>query len=272
VSLPALALTALIPAPSQAQAPGTTFESKLPFAVCRDMENDGERLLQCGWRIGETPGGPVPIRAGTVWSVGYLGEGPLTAQRLREIAGELKRNNAPGLLLDAEIIGDASVDGDGLAALADVPSLRALTIRGMSMRDKELGQLLAATQLEFLYIDSAKATGSGFASIAALGSLVKLDLVNTPVRDEALASIAKLPKLRRLKLVDTRVGDAGLAHLRGHPTLERLVLYQKRITNKVFPILDTLPKLRMVGLDGTSVTRAAVRTFRRAHPGVEIEQ
>jgi hypothetical protein len=95
--------------------------------------------------------------------------------------------------------------------------------------DAELALLAGVSdQVYALNLADAKATDTGWASLAVLKNLATLHLERSSVSDVGLAQLAELSNLQYLNLYGTAVTDEGLKHLAGLKNLQRLYLWQTK--------------------------------------------
>ena len=140
-----------------------------------------ERLGGAVWDNANLPGKPV---------IGVCLEG----QSMTEAA--IQRLRVFPSLGSLSLVAQPGATAPGLKRLADLKSLRSLTLGGTAFTDATLADLQGLTDLE------------------------ELELWQTGVTDAGLAHLAGLTKLKTLRIVTnswaerTKVGDAGLAHSR----------------------------------------------------------
>lgn len=90
----------------------------------------------------------------------------------------------------------------------------------------------------------------GFAAIARLPNVTRLDLSRTAADDAAIAALGAMPRLETLNLYGTRVSDAGLARLAALPRLRRVYVWQTAVTPAGVERLQAAnPKLEVVAGD-----------------------
>lgn len=194
-------------------------------------------------------------------------------------------------------IEDASVTGEGLAALVALPLEDLSLARCFGITDEALAVIGRMSGLRQLYVRDILISGSGLGQLAPLARLSTLRLRQTGVGDAALGDLAKLPALRRLELAqswitdeglatigeqtglnqldveDNRLSDEGVKHLGRLVELERLNLAQNEsVTDAALDVLQHLPKLRELDLRGTSVSAPALDAFRARHPECRVLQ
>ncbi len=99
----------------------------------------------------------------------------------------------------------------------------------IDVRDPEIRQLLALTELTDLRCSQCRLTDI---SLAPLTKLRSLDVGYSSFSDKGLEGLAGLKELRRLNLQDTMVTDEGLKHIAELTSLEELDLSGTRVTEK----------------------------------------
>jgi hypothetical protein len=123
----------------------------------------------------------------------------------------------------------------GLAHLKTLKGLRQLKLNVPSSTDEGLALVAGHGRLQSLGImgpSPIPITEVGWAQVAGLTDLHKLEIKFAPVSDGALALLKKLPKLRTLMVIESAsdsdeatITDAGLAHIGEMAGLEELQLW-----------------------------------------------
>jgi Leucine-rich repeat (LRR) protein len=155
---------------------------------------------------------------------------------------------------------------DDLKVLADLPSLRYLSLAGPAVTDASLryvkplksldclklmdsnvtdaglNGISELTNLEILILSGSPITDAGITHLRGLPKLDELYMSDTPVTGKCLSKLAQIKSLRCLKLDGTYVCGEGLAHLEKMPKLEVVVLKGTPITESDMPFLDGLLK------------------------------
>ncbi|HEX4454907.1 MAG TPA: DUF6714 family protein [Kofleriaceae bacterium] len=140
-----------------------------------------------------------------------------------------------------------SVEAGALAAAARAPALEMITIWASHtpLVLEELGRAPSPT-LNTLRAYHAQVTAAGFAALAALPALTRLQLERVaPVDDAAVRALATV-RVRELELEDMPVDDAGLA------------------------VLGDCPQLRQLRLIRSKATAAGVAAFRKTHVHIAL--
>ena len=150
-------------------------------------------------------------------------------------------------------IGGGKVTAAGAAHLKDCTALRRLYIHDINLAGDELKWLSTLVKLEALSLQRTGITAGALKNIAA-PNLVVLNLSGNPMRDEALDYAARIKALEVLSLADTQITGAGLDKLRGMARLNELNLMRCNIYDQDINVFLSMPNLRIVYAEGTSLT------------------
>lgn len=212
------------------------------------------------------------------------------AEKLREVVFDSTRFNDKTPLYfkelpvtkfacDCERLGDGS-----LRSLRHVEGLRQLELRGTSVTGVGLEALEKLDDLETVIILDRDLGSEGFAALAELDGLRRLEtsgpledpkltglsalvglrtlsLGHPEIGNDAMPELAALTKLQTLDLGGTQVSDDGLATLAGLVDLRELYLDRTRITNRGLVHLATLSKLETLRLDRTDLVDDGLETL-----------
>jgi hypothetical protein len=132
------------------------------------------------------------------------------------------------LLLDHP---DGEFHPTGLAALAGLPSLHHLRIRGSGIDDECLREIAHIKSLRILNVPRAQFTDEGLALLAELPELEMLRFGSPRVTDEGIKSLTGFPAVRQLHLIDVPITDAGLAELAKSNRFQSLYIDGGQITD-----------------------------------------
>ncbi|MFN7544308.1 MAG: leucine-rich repeat domain-containing protein [Acidobacteriota bacterium] len=155
------------------------------------------------------------------------------------------------------------------AALLSLPEgLVSLDLTGTDIQDAGLGNLRRFTHLEDLRLNHTRFTEKGFAQLAALGSLWRLEVVRTRMGSGAAETLAQLQRLRVLNADYTALDDAGLARLGAD--IEELRLDSTNVTDAAVETLEKCKRLRVLNLYHTTVSEQAHQRLKRALPAAQI--
>jgi len=137
---------------------------------------------------------------------------------------------------------------DGRAEiLATITGLERLVLRESPLGDAGFQRIAACRELRDLNVPQAACTAAGVRALAALPHLRSLRLGGPQLAGvEVCEAVASLPQLRSLHLIDVPIGDDGLA------------------------VLQRLPGLWNLYLDGAGVSDEAWEGYFQACPGVHV--
>jgi Leucine-rich repeat (LRR) protein len=179
--------------------------------------------------------------------------------------------------------GAATVDDDGLDAIAKLTSLKALALDHLWVSEEGLAKLKGLERLEELYlaqtvvgdealalftqfprlrklrISQTQITSKGLSHLSKLDQLEDLDLSeNGQLDDEGMAPLAGLKQLKRLNLWRVPITDAGVAHLKGLTNLQWLNLDNTQLSDAGLEYLREMKQLTFLHLGSTAVTDAGL--------------
>lgn len=157
----------------------------------------------------------------------------------------------------------------GFAALASVPTIRALSVNCANVSTDRLSLLREMPSLRKL--TSIGIRDEGFTHVGACDQLEDLSCMYCrDTTDVAMAHIAGLPRLRQIYAGATQVTDAGLASIARIDSLEGVELCETlRVTDAGVQALARLPRLKKVSISGIpGVSALAVAAFA---PSVRVE-
>lgn len=99
----------------------------------------------------------------------------------------------------------------------------------------------------------------------------ELSLARTQITDASLELIAAMPSLVRLDLRETAVTDAGLAQLAGHAQLREFVVSRTQLSDAAVDSLQKLPALAQLWIWEAGLSGAGLIALREALPEVHID-
>ncbi len=161
---------------------------------------------------------------------------------------------------------DTRVTERGLRALARIPSIKFLTLGGVSLGREERDALAGFARLQRLCINQGQLEGD-LSFLRSMPELEGLDLGETDVSDAALVDLKYVPGLRTLSLSGTPVGDEGMVHLLGLSKLESLDLQDTRVGDQGAAVISQLGALDMLNLGRTAVGDEGFRALLRLPSG-----
>ena len=166
---------------------------------------------------------------------------------------DMARIEDPAAITDL-ILSGSMVTAEGLRHLASMTNLRKLEMRLLrSVNGEDLAPLAELHSLRHLDLWQTKIGNDGLKHLAGLSNLESLDLAETTINDAGLQHLAGLTKLAELSLVQTRVSDAGLEHLKGLANLRLITVGDGKLidprTDRLSPgaeqLMKDLPKLEI---------------------------
>lgn len=143
--------------------------------------------------------------------------------------GELSRLKGLQVLLLDHV--DNAIGDKECQALAELPDLVHLRIRGGSIGDAGLAHLAALPNLKILNLPQSRVTDRGLSALADALRLSQLRLGSPQITDEGLKSLADFPALKQLHLIDAPITDEGLETIAALAKLESLYLDGSRVTD-----------------------------------------
>jgi len=155
----------------------------------------------------------------------------------------------------------------GFIALANMPSLRALSVSCLNVEDRGIAELPAFPALrELMPMDIPD---DGYRHIARCADLERLVLMYCrETSDRATEHIAALRKLQRYFASYTKITDRTPEILSGIDSLEEIELYGcPGVTDAGIARLSRLPRLREVKVSGQNVSAGVADVF---PPGVKV--
>ncbi len=150
---------------------------------------------------------------------------------------------------------------------AEQKAIAKLESQGISVRPIAAGLNWREANLR---LHGTNVTDATLAQVKDIAGLIELNLATTKITDAGLASIAGLVNLETLNLSQTAVTDAGLKNLKNLKKLESLNLYATAVTDAGLAQLKALPNLRKLYLWQSKVTDTAAKSFKAAHPKVDV--
>lgn len=100
--------------------------------------------------------------------------------------------------------------------------------------------------------------------------LVKVDLRNSSITDDAIEFIAISPRLTNLNLMGTSVSSKGIHFLQNAPLLKSLNLVATRISDEDIDCLSSFPNLKKIYLWKSNFTSRGVTQLKKRNPHLEI--
>lgn len=148
--------------------------------------------------------------------------------------------------LEALMIVDSRLDIDDIEAIASLPRLKQLSLRGCRLPPKAIVALGKLPQLESLDLTDCLLDEIDLEGIEQFKNLTNLSLADNLIGDDALARLTKLERLAVLNLADTDVTDDGLVELIELAQLSDLTLAKTPVSTDCVETLLEMPALRYV--------------------------
>ncbi len=149
----------------------------------------------------------------------------------------------------------SSGDDDGMAAVAQLPNLKVLSLDKLWVSKVGIEQLLPLEKLSELYLADSTIGDDALAVFSGFPELQKLRLAKNRISNEGLRHLAGLTKLVELDLSEiTQLSDDGMLHLSGLTSLRKLNLWRVPITDAGVGHLKTLTNLEWLNLDNTQLS------------------
>lgn len=165
---------------------------------------------------------------------------------------------------------DVPVDDADLAALSNLTDVTWMELHMTSVEGPGLAAIADHSSLRRLFLNNNPITDSGLIHLKGLRNLEWLELGETSISDAGLQCLSELRRLERLGLVNTRITDAGLEHLQHLSELRRLELYGTDVTDASVPILSKMKGLTQVHLHNTKFTDEGLSALQTALPDCNI--
>jgi hypothetical protein len=164
--------------------------------------------------------------------------------------------------------GDADID-----ALLGLGRLETVRLRETGLTDAGIAKLAAVPSIVDVELPSG-VTDAGVAAIAAKGQLERVRLILAKITDDSLSALSGCRRLRALDVSRcSKVTDAGVRMLSACAELEELDLAGTKATGGCLSALSGLANLRTLHLQGQKLTDrdvpalASIRSLRRVMLG-----
>ena len=177
-----------------------------------------------------------------------------------------------GKMAEITIEDGAELTGDDIALFGRLGDLRALRIQNCrALDDAMVGRLTGLGKLDTLVLTNSAITDAGVQTIVqSFPELVELDLSsNTNMTGAALKTIAGLGKLERLSLLQNRFNDLNTRRLSKMPQLRSLDLRgNMEAGDMTLAVVGKLPQLTALKHRSTAVTDSGLADL-AASPSLE---
>lgn len=180
--------------------------------------------------------------------------------------------------------------------IASMFNLKYLSLNSSKLDEKWLLKLVALKRLETLHLDGVDLKGDCLEILPQL-NLSKISLRANPISSKVLQKLPSIPSagvvdfegclefgdaevkelcrifpnMRYLSLKSTKVSDAGVRHLARLKFLAHVDLARTSVSNRMIPVLASIPQLREVELDNTKVDSNGVIDLLNRCPGIAVE-
>lgn len=149
------------------------------------------------------------------------------------------------------------VTGKGIAVLAELPSLKTISLSGSTLTSEEWEALGRLFSLEYLDLDhiQSKVTDADIAHLSGLSRLKRLT-INPRILDDN-------------ESITFGITDKSLRYISKLKALEVLLLTGAKITKDGFQYLAGLPELKYVGFDRSEVSEKDLQWLKKKLPGLQ---
>lgn len=153
-----------------------------------------------------------------------------------------------------------------MPSIAKLSSIRVLNLQGGILGDEEIADLNKMTNLEVLNVSSTSISGDGMATFKRLKELRKLYcgfIHNHTKLLQALQGSNKIDTLG-LNALEQPISEDDAKLIATCKNLSYLNLEASITSDKVLPILATLPKLAYIDFHGCTISKKAITDFAKA--------
>ena len=156
--------------------------------------------------------------------------------------------------------------------LSTLSSLRMINILNQKdLDDSTFATLSRMKNLDFLGFNGCSIDGRDFSQLAP-PRITCLEIIDTPICDDALKHLARLDSLRCVTLRGTEVSDQGVAHLKDAQNIEFINLCDTNVTDAGLMHLTNLNRLSDIYAMNTKITEEGVRRFEEANPKCKVRR
>ena len=134
----------------------------------------------------------------------------------------------------------------GFAAIASLPNLMHLRLRGVPVDEEAAAQLSKAAELQILNLPQAELSDAALTELRGLDKLVQLRIGSSQLTDKGLEALQNFPNLKRVHLIDVPITDEGIE------------------------VFEKLPKLQSLYIDGGKVSDAGYDRLFKAKPKLHV--
>ncbi|XP_023770185.1 uncharacterized protein LOC111918793 [Lactuca sativa] len=218
----------------------------------------------------------------------------LSNSSLRDLSFLLSMKALENLDLSGNLIGDDSVEfiasvganletlnlsntrvtSAGVGILAGhVPKLETISLSSTPIDDLAISYIAMIPSLKAIDVKATYVTGvdSSLEVLGNLKNLEKLNLEETPLKDEGVGPISNFKKLSHLSLRSSFLTDVSLQYLTSVTKLKTLSIRDAILTSAGIDCFNPPPFLKSLDLTGCwLLTKDVIFSFVERHPGIKI--
>ncbi|HRX80619.1 MAG: hypothetical protein H6821_05815 [Planctomycetaceae bacterium] len=183
----------------------------------------------------------------------------------RDMVEQVRRGESTEIVTADEPIGDAK-----LTLLSDLPELKHLAIEKFQGTEKGLRAIAELPNLQRLQLRGGQVGDNAMAVISRCVSLKNLNLPDASFSDEGLAALKGLPQLELLRFHTQHVSDEGLTHIAEMKSIRFLHLIGVPITDQGLANLEVMQQLESFYIDDTAATDEGIERLLKAVPGLHL--
>jgi Leucine-rich repeat (LRR) protein len=133
------------------------------------------------------------------------------------------------------------------------------------VREADFNELQSLSKLEGVRVAGDQVTHRALLALARCRSLIELELINTPLKDDALPALLEIPNLQRLTIQSQGITDKGAEHLGKLRRLTLLEVHNSQLTDEGIAHLSRLRELKslVVGGHRTRITGKSLEHFKK---------
>ncbi len=190
---------------------------------------------------------------------------PSVEERFKEQFTELQKSEVTVARLDAFTIDDSM-----LKQLASLDQLMTIQVKASDVSLETIAAIAKMPKLEQLHVRGAAINDDMLAALTSSPTIWLLNFPNAEVSPAGLECLAKMPALRNLRL---GIKDGNNRHGRAVATLSRLRtvhLIRVAITDEGLQALAKMPQLESLYLDDSSITDAGWTWLFEENPQLHV--
>jgi Leucine-rich repeat (LRR) protein len=145
-----------------------------------------------------------------------------------------------------------------------LPELATLVLSGTNIDGSGFAQLAGVTTLKRIDVSRTRFGRSGFAAAVSMKQLEAINAESAEVTDKSLSGFREMPNLRVLNLSSNQISEKAFRGMRGFPQLEDLNLANNwEIQDVAFNVIKTYSRLANLNVDRTKCSIDAVQYLKR---------